>query len=88
MVCKAPIYRRTPLGREICDLMIAVGRRYGKSDYLPCISWGRLAIAASGFTPGDFIQISGRLQSRTYTKVLGTGEEIRTAYEVSIFTLQ
>jgi len=88
VVCKAPIYRRTPLGREICDLMIAINRRYGRSDYLPCIAWGKLAFAASDLIPGDFIQITGRLQSRTYVKALSTGDEVRTAYEISIFTLE
>ena len=88
IVCKAPIYRRTPLGREICDLMIAVSRRYGRSDYLPCIAWGHIAGTASTLSIGDFVQITGRLQSRTYTKALSTGDEIRTAYEISIFTLE
>ncbi len=88
VICKNPIYRHTPLGREICDLMIAVGRHYGRSDYLPCIAWGKLANTACTLSTGDFIQITGRLQSRTYIKALDTGEEIRTAFEVSIFTLE
>ena len=88
VVCKTPIYRRTPLGREICDLMIAINRRYGRSDYLPCIAWGKLAYTASLLTPGDCVQITGRLQSRTYVKALSTGEEVRTAFEISIFTLE
>lgn len=88
VICKTPIYRHTPLGREICDLMIAVGRRYGRSDYLPCIAWGKNAGAASILSTGDFILITGRLQSRTYTKALSTGDELRTAYEISIFTLE
>lgn len=88
VVCKTPIYRRTPLGREICDLMIAINRRYGRSDYLPCISWGRLSSEACALTPGDFIHITGRIQSRQYVKALETHEETRIAYEVSIFTLE
>lgn len=88
IVCKPPIYRRTPLGREICDLMIAINRRYGRSDYLPCITWGRLSGAASVLTPGDFIHITGRIQSRSYVKAFETHEEMRIAYEVSVFTLE
>ncbi len=88
VVCKNPIYRRTPLGREICDLMIAINRRYGRSDYLPCIFWGRLSSEACILTPGDFIHITGRIQSRPYIKTLETHEETRIAYEVSVFTLE
>lgn len=84
-VCKAPIYRTTPFGREITDLLLAVNRSYHKSDYIPCITWGRNARFAQNLSTGDHIQISGRIQSRTYQKKLETGEvEIKTAYEVSI----
>lgn len=88
VVCKVPIYRRTPFGREICDLMLAINRKYGRSDYLPCIAWGRISSAASVLNTGDFIHITGRLQSRTYVKALEDHEETRTAYEVSVFTLE
>ena len=67
-ICKEPIYRKTPLGREIADLLVAVNRPYGKSDYIPCIAWGRNARFASGFSVGTRIQIWGRVQSREYTK--------------------
>ncbi|KAI4445795.1 Single-stranded DNA-binding protein [Eubacterium plexicaudatum ASF492] len=67
-ICKEPIYRKTPLGREIADLLIAVNRSYGKSDYIPCICWGRNARFASGFTVGAHVQIWGRIQSREYVK--------------------
>ena len=89
-ICKAPIYRKTPLGREIADLLVAVNRPYGKSDYIPCIAWGRNARFASGFSrwgPGS--QIWGRVQSREYTKKLSETEcEKRTAYEVSVSKLE
>ncbi len=88
VVCKTPIYRRTPFGREICDLMIAINRKYGRSDYLPCIAWGRIASSASILATGDFVHITGRFQSRTYVKALDDHEETRTAYEVSVFTLE
>lgn len=84
-ICKEPIYRKTPLGREITDLLIAVNRSYGKTDYIPCICWGRNARFASGFTVGDRVKIHGRIQSREYAKKLSGAEtEMRTAYEVSI----
>lgn len=84
-VCKAPTYRKTPLGREITDLVMAVNRPYGKSDYIPCICWGRNARFASTFEVGEHVQISGRIQSRNYVKKLKDGEsENRTAYEVSV----
>ena len=84
-ICKEPIYRKTPLGREIADLLVAVNRPYGKSDYIPCISWGRNARFASGFTVGTRVLIWGRVQSREYTKKLNETEcEKRTAYEVSV----
>lgn len=88
-ICKEPIYRKTPLGREIADLLVAVNRPYGKSDYIPCISWGRNARFASGFTVGTRVMIWGRVQSREYTKKLNESEcEKRTAYEVSVSKLE
>ena len=88
-ICKEPIYRKTPLGREIAELLVAVNRPYGKSDYIPCIAWGRNARFASGFSVGTRIQIWGRVQSREYTKKLSETEcEKRTAYEVSVSKLE
>lgn len=87
-LCKPPIYRSTPFGREICDMMLAVNRAFGKSDYIPCIAWGRNAQYASRFEVGDRIRLSGRLQSREYQKLMDNGEYIvRNAFEVSAFTL-
>lgn len=84
-ICKEPIYRKTPLGREIADLLIAVNRSYGKSDYIPSICWGRNARYASGFAVGTHIQLWGRIQSREYVKKLNEFEaEKRIAYEVSV----
>ena len=84
-ICKEPTYRKTPLGREIADLLLAVNRPYGKSDYIPCIAWGRNALFTSNLKVGTNIMICGRLQSREYTKKISDNEtEIRTAYEVSI----
>ena len=84
-ICKNPIYRKTPLGREIADLLLAVNRPYGKSDYIPCIAWGRNARFASGFDVGGHVQIWGRIQSREYVKKLSeTQTEKRVAYEVSV----
>ena len=82
-ICKEPVYRKTPLGREIADLLIAVNRPYGKSDYIPCIAWGRNARFASTFEVGGKIQVWGRVQSREYVKMLENGSEKRTAFEVS-----
>lgn len=83
-ICKNPTYRKTPFKREISDLLIAVNRYYGKSDYIPCICWGRNARYAAGFEIGDEIVIRGRIQSRTYEKKISdTESETRTAYEVS-----
>ena len=65
-ICKEPVYRKTPLDREICDLLIAVNRPYGKSDYVPCICWGRNARYASGFDVSQYVELTGRIQSRTY----------------------
>jgi len=88
-LCKPPVYRSTPFGREICDLMLAVNRAFGKSDYIPCIAWGRNAQFASRFHVGDRIRITGRLQSREYQKLLENGEYMaRNAFEVSCFTLE
>jgi len=86
-VCRIPGYRKTPLGRDICDLTVAVNRRYGKSDYLPCIAWGNGAYFASMLDIGQRVDIVGRLQSREYVKRSGTEQEKRTAYELSITEL-
>lgn len=84
-VCKPPIYRTTPFGREIADILIAVNRRNWRSDYIPCIAWGRNARFSKELTVGDRIQLSGRIQSREYQKKISDNEaETRTAYEVSI----
>ncbi|EOS71759.1 hypothetical protein C818_00563 [Lachnospiraceae bacterium MD308] len=88
-ICKLPIYRKTPLGREIADLLLAVNRPYGKSDYIPCICWGRNARFASAFEVGEHVQVLGRIQSREYVKKLSETEtEKRTAYEVSVSKLE
>ena len=88
-ICKEPIYRKTPLGREIADLLLAVNRPYGKSDYIPCIAWGRNARFASGFEVGGHTQIWGRIQSREYMKKIDEEEsERRVAYEVSVSKLE
>ena len=82
-LCKPPVCRRTPLGREICDVMLAVSRPYHRTDYLPCILWGRTAQAAAQLPPGAQLALTGRLQSREYVKLLPGGSETRVAYEVS-----
>ncbi len=88
-ICKKPVYRKTPLGREIADLLLAVNRPYGKSDYIPCICWGRNARYASGFEVGEHVQVLGRIQSREYVKKLSETEtQTRTAYEVSVSKLE
>lgn len=88
-ICKAPVYRKTPLGREIADLLLAVNRPYGKSDYIPCICWGRNARYASTFEVGEHVQIIGRIQSREYVKkITETETQKRTAYEVSVSKLE
>ena len=88
-ICKEPIYRKTPLGREIADLLIAVNRSYGKSDYIPCICWGRNARFASGFEVGGHVLVWGRIQSREYVKKLSDWEsEKRVAYEVSVSKIE
>lgn len=84
-ICKQPTYRKTPLGREIADILLAVNRPYGKSDYIPCITWGRNARFASGLEVGTRLQINGRIQSREYQKRISDDEfESRVAYEVSV----
>ena len=88
-ICKEPIYRKTPLGREIADLLLAVNRPYGKSDYIPCICWGRNARYGSGFEVGEHVQLLGRIQSREYVKrISDTETEKRIAYEVSVSKLE
>ena len=88
-ICKLPVYRKTPLGREIADLLLAVNRPYGKSDYIPCICWGRNARFASTFEVGEHVQVIGRKQSREYIKKLSETEtEKRVAYEVSVSKLE
>lgn len=87
-ICKQPTYRETPLGREIADILLALNRPYGKSDYIPCIAWGRNARFASGFEVGTRLQIEGRIQSREYQKLISDDEfETRVAYEVSVSRL-
>ena len=87
-LCKEPIYRRTPLGREICDVMLAVPRAFRRADYLPCILWGRTAQEISQCHTRDIVHIEGRLQSRAYTKLTETGAIQRTAYEISALTAE
>ncbi len=88
-ICKEPIYRKTPLGREIADLLLAVNRPYGKSDYIPCICWGRNARFASNFSVGTRCEIWGRIQSREYMKRISEEDtEKRIAYEVSVSKLE
>ena len=87
-LCREPIYRRTPLGREICDIMLAVPRAFRRADYLPCIAWGRTALELSGCHVRERIRICGRLQSRIYTKMTLEGPEDRTAYEISALTAE
>ena len=87
-LCKPPIHRVTPMGREICDLMLAVNRRYGRSDYLPCIAWGLSAREAAGWSVGDAVRLTGRIQSRNYTKVIDGDSVIKTAFEVSVIEIE
>ena len=86
VICKEPIYRRTPLGREICDVMLAVNRAYRRADYLPCILWGRCAQDAAVLPVGAVLQLEGRLQSRDYIKIIDGTPQQRTAYEISAIT--
>ena len=84
-ICKPPLYRTTPFKREICDILLAVNRAYNKSDYIPCIAWGRNARYVNGLSVGDRIAVQGRIQSREYQKTTGEGQQVtKTAYEVSI----
>ncbi|MBQ7919343.1 MAG: single-stranded DNA-binding protein [Lachnospiraceae bacterium] len=88
-ICKEPIYRKTPLGREIADVLLAVNRPYGKSDYIPCICWGRNARYASSFRVGERCVVWGRIQSREYVKRLEDDQiEQRVAFEVSVSKLE
>lgn len=88
-ICKAPTYRKTPLGREICDILIAVNTNYKKSYYIPCICWGRNAVFASRLEVGDKVSVDGRVQSRIYVKYHEDNEsEIKTAYEVSVSMIE
>lgn len=87
-LCREPTFRRTPLGREICDLMLAVPRAFRRADYLPCILWGRTAQEVSACHTRDCIRIYGRLQSRVYTKLTEDGAQERTAYEISALSAE
>ena len=87
-LCREPTYRRTPLGREICDVMLAVPRSFHRADYLPCILWGRTAQEVSIRHTSDRIRICGRLQSRAYTKLTEAGPIERTAYEISALSAE
>lgn len=88
ILCREPTYRRTPLGREICDVMLAVPRAFHRADYLPCILWGKVAAQAAGCGVGCRMLLDGRLQSRIYTKLTDQGPEERTTYEVSALTAE
>ena len=83
-ICKPPTYRHTPLGREIADVILAVNRGFNKSDYIPCILWGRNAYYVKSLSVGDSIRVAGRIQSREYTK----NDEVKTAYELSVSLLE
>lgn len=87
-LCREPTYRKTPLGREICDIMLAVPRAFRRADYLPCIAWGRTAQEISLCHTRDKVRICGRLQSRRYTKITESGTDQRTAYEISALSAQ
>ena len=87
-LCKAPNLRCTPMGRDICDLMLAVNRHYGRSDYLPCICWGARARDAALWTVGTVVHLEGRIQSRRYIKVTDRGAEEKTAFEVSVTEIE
>ena len=88
IICREPTYRRTPLGREICDMMLAVPRAFRRADYLPCILWGRTAQEGAQCHTRDRIRIRGRLQSRVYTKMTEEGPEERIAYEISALSAE
>ena len=87
-LCREPTYRHTPLGREICDVMLAIPRAFHRADYLPCILWGRIAQEISSCHTRDVIAVEGRLQSRVYTKLTEEGPKERTAYEISALTAE
>ena len=88
-ICRTPYYRVSPLGREICDIMLASNRTHGKSDYIPCITWGRSARFCADLEVGSAVQLKGRFQSRVYRKALADGRsELRTAYEVSVVMIE
>ena len=87
VLCKTPSLRRTPLGRSICDFVLAVNRHYGRADYLPCIAWGQVAGEIARYSVGQRLLLEGRVQSRSYIKQLDTGAEERTAFEVSVMQL-
>ena len=82
-VCKKPVYRTTPFRREICDVLLAINRAYNKSDYIPMICWGRNARFAGDFAVGQKVAVTGRIQSRNYTKMQGEEQVLKTAFEVS-----
>ena len=86
-LCRGPVVRQTPLGREICDLLLAVNRPYGRADYLPCIAWGSLAAYCGELPVGSRLRLEGRLQSRQYHKVIDGEQVTRTAFEVSVMNL-
>lgn len=86
-LCKPPVLRTTPLGRTICDMILAINRRYGRADYLPCIAWGSLAYRCGSMGVGDRLSLEGRLQSRVYTKEIDGQLQERTAFEVSVMSL-
>jgi primosomal replication protein N len=88
-ICKAPIYRKTPFGREITDLIVAVNRAFNRSDYIPAIAWGKNAVYSESLEVGSNVMLWGRLQSRNYNKRISEGEtETRTAYELSITKIE
>ena len=87
VICKPPVLRRTPLGRCISDMMLAVNRRYGRADYLPCIAWGQVAMITGSMLVGESLSLEGRVQSRAYTKVVEGCAQERVAFEVSIMHL-
>lgn len=86
-LCKPPVYRKTPLRREIADVLLAVNREYGRTDYIPCIVWGRMARYVSRHKVGDQVQVTGRIQSREYEKMEANEKVKKRAYEVSVFRL-
>ena len=87
-LCKAPNKRTTPMGRDICDLMLAVNRRYGRSDYLPCITWGAKALKAAEWDVGTRVTLEGRIQSRSYIKLIDDVPIEKTAFEVSVIEIE